>query len=124
MLISISPSPKLIRATVSPRKLRVVLLIVKAIAFVVQQLETLLLVPIENQVHLPWPGEDLWILDRRFVVDMVCIRKRVPLNDMQFITMKIAGMVEPCLIVEVGHIDDQGVAFPLSPRIAQPPIDV
>ena len=38
--------------------------------------------------------------------------------------MEIAGPVEPCLIVEVDHVDDERVALPAAARVSEPPFDL
>src|SRR5579871_1458694 len=41
---------------------------------------------------------------------------------MQRLTMEIACLVEPGLVVEIPRVDDQSVAFPMTPRVSHPGI--
>src|SRR4030095_4144436 len=76
---------------------------------VLEQPEIFLLVPIEHHAHLPWPREHLRIFDRRFVVDVIGVGKRVPLDDVELVAVKIAGAIKPRLVIEIGHVDHQRV---------------
>src|SRR5690242_11466499 len=41
-------------------------------------------------------------------------------GDVQGVTVRMAGAIEPGLIVKADHIDDQGVALPLAYGVAHP----
>ena len=60
------------------------------------------------------------ILDRGLVLDVIAVGRRVALDDVQRVAVEVAGAIEPGLIVEVDHVDDQRVAFPAAARIAHP----
>src|SRR6185369_8434589 len=53
------------------RRLRVVLLDIEGIAGILQKLKVLFLVPVQHQAHRPGAGEDLGVLDRHVVVDVI-----------------------------------------------------
>ena len=67
----------------------------------------------------PGPGPGGGILDRERVVDRVRVDAREPLVDVQ----RRRGDSEPRLVVEVGRVDDQRVAFPVAARVAVPLAD-
>ena len=48
---------------------------------------------------------------------------RVALDDVQRVAVIIARAIEPGLIVETGHVDDQRVAFPAAVRPSHPGVD-
>ena len=52
---------------------------------------------------------------------MIAVRRCVPLDDVQRFTMEIAGPVEPRLVGEVNHVDDERIAFPAASGIAHEP---
>src|SRR6185503_19917998 len=81
------------------------------------------LVPVDWHRDLPRLREDLGILDRGLVLNRVRIRHRVSLDDMDRIAVEGASRVEPRLVVEILHIDNERVAFPAAARVAYPEID-
>src|SRR5262245_40018787 len=70
-------------------------------AFVFEQLSVLLFVPIKEHAHLPWSREHFRIFDRRFVPDVIGSGRRVTLDDVELLAVKIAGAIEPGHIVEM-----------------------
>src|SRR5437868_5780870 len=91
---------------------RIKVLIVEAVAFIVQELNILLLVTIENHAHIPRPREHLWIFDRYGVVNVIRIDERIAFREVERFAVEISGPVEPCLVVEMDHVDDERVALP------------
>ena len=66
----------------------VVLLPLKRVAIVVKQLEVGFGAAIEHHAHLPRTREDLRILDRDFVVDVIAVGQRIALHDVQRVAVK------------------------------------
>src|SRR5258705_13488464 len=79
--------------------------------FIFKQPEILFLVPVQDHAHLPRAREHLRILDCRLVGDVIRVERRVPFDDGQRAAVKISGAIEPRLVVEVGAIPGQAVAF-------------
>ena len=101
----------------------IVLLVVEAVALVIEELEVLLLVAVENHPHRPRPGEHFRVLDRDGVVDVIGIGQRVALDDVQRVAVEVAGAIEPGPVVELDQVDDERVSFPMAARVAQPPLE-
>ena len=83
------------------------------------QLEILLIEPLNLIRDLPRLREDFRILDRRFVVDRVGVDELPPLDDPKRIAVEGAVRVDPWLLVvadrieaEVRRLDDKRIAFP------------
>src|SRR5215475_3799658 len=82
----------------------------------------------ENTVHIflsmqrhadfPRLAENLRILNRDFVLDRVRIEHGVSLGEMERVAVKVSGHVEPCLVVLIRNLDNQGIAFPVAAGIA------
>src|SRR5437762_2979031 len=89
-----------------------------------EQPEVLLCMAVEDHAHLPRPREDFRILDGRLVIDVIRIAERIALDDVQRVTVEVPGTIEPGLVVEIGHVDDERVAIPASAGIAHPPIEL
>src|SRR5262245_9539388 len=70
--------------------------------------------------ELPWPREYFLILDRRDVVDPIRARKGPSLLHSHGVAVEASDDVEPRSVIVVGHVDDEGVAFPPSARISHP----
>ena len=68
--------------------------------------------------------EDLRIIDGGFVLNGVVVDHAVPLGHPQSFAVEVAGHVEPGLVVVIADVDDQGVAIPVTARIAQPEVAV
>ena len=94
-----------------------------AVTLVFQDLHPRLLSTIEQHADLPRPREDLWILDRRFVLDVVGPGRRVPFNHMKKLAVEITGAVEPRHVREMDDVDYERVAVPAAARVAHPPLD-
>src|SRR5687767_4642941 len=76
-------------------------------AVVVQELLILLGPAVNRHAHLPGSRKDLRILDRRLVVHHVAgFERRVALDHVQRIAVKVARHVEPRQVVEVRDVDD------------------
>ena len=56
------------------------------------------------------------------VLQHIAADRRIALDDVQRLAVKIAGPIEPCFAVERVHIDDQRVAFPSAARPPHPRI--
>src|SRR5688572_17095947 len=67
---------------------------------------------IEGHADLPGTREHLWILDRGFVHECVRAAGCITLDHMQGGAVVVTGAIEPCPIVEAGHVYDQRLAFP------------
>src|SRR4030095_10921018 len=79
-----------------------------------EQLDVGLHPAIEGEPDLPRTREDLGVFNGGFVHHVVRAGRRVALDDVQHVAMKVAGAVEPGLFALAGHVDDQRVAFPAS----------
>src|ERR1041384_7705255 len=77
---------------------------------------------IERHAHLPRAGEHLRIVDRHFVLDVIAIDRRVALDDVKIGAVEIAGVIEPGALIELSHVNDERVAFPVAARIAHPEV--
>ena len=89
-------------------------------ALEIQELRVLFLAPVERHAHLPRAREDVRIFDSCFVRDHIRAGARVALHHVQLVAMEISGAIKPCLIVQVGYVDHQGVALPASDGLAHP----
>src|SRR5207253_593800 len=74
-------------------------------ALEIQKLRVLFRTAIERHADLPWLRKDRWIFDGRFVIEVVRIHARKPLDYMQLVAGKIPGAVEPGQPVQTGHVD-------------------
>src|SRR5262249_48604421 len=83
-------------------------------AIPLEHFEVLVDVAIEDEVHFPGLREDVGILNRRFILDVIAIDGRVALNHVRVLGVEVAGMVEPGLFNELPHVDDERVALPLA----------
>ena len=81
-------------------------------------------VAVERHGDLPRPREDLRVLDRRFVLDVIRLRHGVALGDLERFAVVIAGAIEPALIVEAAGLDDERAAVPRPDRLPHPRIDL
>src|SRR5262245_58862463 len=64
--------------------------------------------------HLPRSSKDFRVLDRYFIPHGIRRRSGKPFRYLQSIAVKIAGVVEPCLIVESGRFDNERIPVPTS----------
>ena len=78
--------------------------------------------PVERHADLPGPRKGSWVVDGGLVLERVGAAERVALDHVQRVAVKIAGAVEPGLIVEADHIHHQRVAFPVAVRPSHPAI--
>src|SRR5262245_52783670 len=79
--------------------------------------------PVQWKTHLPWPGEDVRILDRRFVHERVRTGRRITLDYVQRLAREIPCPIEPGVAVESGDVHNERVALPAAVRPAHPEID-
>src|SRR5262249_18013930 len=63
-------------------------------ALEVHQLRVLLEATIERHRDLPLPGKDLWVFDRRLVADHIRRGPRIAFDDMELVTVEVAGTIE------------------------------
>src|SRR5205814_4125242 len=86
----------------------------------------------DTKANLPRPRENVGVLDRRLVIDVVGVDDREPFDDMEGGTVEgarghaLASEVSyhPGLAGEVLHVDHQSVALPAPDRVAHPQLDV
>ena len=78
---------------------------------------------VERHAHFPGPRENFWIFNCRFVLNHIRAGARVALDNVQRLAVKVSGPVEPGLVVESRHIDDQSFAFPVADRLSHPGVD-
>src|SRR5262245_3807432 len=83
-------------------------------AAILHELRVRLQAAIQRHGDSPRAGKGLRILDRHLIVDGVWADRREALDQVQRVAMEIPGPVEPVLAVEVRHIDDQRVPFPVA----------
>src|SRR5688572_2142562 len=77
-----------------------------------QQLEVGLHPAVERESNLPRPRVHLGVFDRRFVHQVVRAGRRVALDDVERIGVKVSGTVEPRFFTLTGDVHDQRVAVP------------
>src|SRR5438128_9679440 len=75
---------------------------------------------IEREAYLPRSRKDLGVLDSGFVLDMVRTERRVAFDHVEIIAMEIPRPVEPGVVGEPRHVDDQRIALPAPVRPSQP----
>src|SRR6266516_1583058 len=65
------------------------------------------------------------IVDCRFVVQRTFVRTREPFGDMHLVRVGVSVVIEPRPFVEAHHIDNEGIAFPITNGVAEPglPLD-
>src|ERR1700676_1451622 len=89
-------------------------------ADVFQELRILVHPAIQRHGDLPWPREDLGVLDRGFVRQMVGPRGRITFGHVQRVAVKVSGPVEPGVFVEARDVDDEGLSIPAASRPPPP----
>src|SRR5580765_8221842 len=57
---------------------------------------------------LPWCRESLRVLDGRFVLDGIRIGEREALDHMDGVGMDVSGRVQPCPVILIGRVHDEG----------------
>src|SRR5688572_30847796 len=92
----------------------------KLYALVFEELRMLLDAAIQRHAHLPGARKHFRIFDRDVVLKDIAADGRVAFDDVERVTVKIAGAIEPCLAVERVDIDHEGVSLPWSARPAHP----
>src|ERR1700752_2878191 len=89
-------------------------------ALELQKLSVLVVPSIERHSNRPRPCENLRILDRGPVIDAIRPGRRKSLHDMERFAVKIACPIEPRLVVEARHVDDERVTLPAANRLSHP----
>src|SRR6266853_3262134 len=84
------------------------------VAAEVEKLHVRLHPAIEWQGDPQRPRKDLRIFDRHFVPNDVRRHRREALHQVQRVAMEVPGAVEPTPLVEIRHVDDEGVSVPTS----------
>src|SRR5712692_1819862 len=87
-----------------------------------QGLSVLFHAAIEGEAHLPGASKHLRVLDRGFVREVVRTHGSVAFNHMQRVAMEVPGPVEPGLLAESCHVNNQRIPFPAAARPAHPRI--
>src|SRR5881394_2984870 len=77
-----------------------------------QKLSVFLESAVEGHADLPGAREHLGVFDRGLVLNHVGPGRRISLDDVKRVAVKVPGAVEPRLIVERRHVDHQRVSFP------------
>src|SRR5215467_10453591 len=62
----------------------------------------------------------LRVVDRHLDVHVAEIFPNEPLRDACFVRGRLAGIVDPALVVEAGRLDDQRISVPMADGIAEP----
>src|SRR5438552_13416050 len=78
---------------------------------------------IERHMHLPGPRKNLRVFDRHFIIQSIATDASITLDDVQRVTMEVAGTVKPGLVVETVDIDDKRVPFPMTNGPSHPGIN-
>src|ERR1700730_4712027 len=89
-------------------------------ALVFEHLHIFFQTTIEGHSHLPGSREHLRVLDGRLVRHRVRTDARVPLDHMQGVAVEVPRPIEPGVLVEAGHVDDQRLALPAAARPSHP----
>ena len=89
-------------------------LVFKRVTFVLEQLHVLVFVAIKDHAHAPRSAEHLRVLYGYIVGDVVGVDQRETFDQVQLLAVKIAGAIEPCLVVEMGRVDDERIALPFT----------
>src|SRR5207245_9176053 len=73
---------------------------------------------VERKADFPRLREYFGIFDRRFVLDRISRNRRVSLDNMQGVAMKIAGSIKPGIRGEAGSINEKCVSVPMADHMA------
>src|SRR4029077_3662712 len=77
-----------------------------------------------QQVRMPvqceWPCIGAWVVDGYVEIHMPEIHAPVAFGHMQFLSVRMRGVVKPSLFIESYRVHHQRVSIPLSDRIAEP----
>src|SRR5258708_6781640 len=85
-----------------------------------QKLKILFHAAIKWKMNFPRPCEYLGVLDRCFVHQVERAHRSVAFHYVKLITMIVSRAIEPRLLSESRHVDDEGIALPPAPRPAHP----
>src|SRR5438067_784477 len=91
-------------------------------ALELQHLSVLFQPTIDGHADLPGPRKHLRVLDRRFIGQGINGEGSVAFDHMQRVAMEIPGPVEPGLIVQTRHVDDETIALPVADRVPHPTV--
>src|SRR5262245_3240619 len=102
-------------------------LFLKHLAFVIHDAEILFLMPVEHDFHGPRPRKNFRIFHGRTIDHGVRPGAGPAFDDVKRIAVIIAAGIEPCwmvgIIIQIGDVDDQRIAFPFCSRIPVVEID-
>src|SRR5258708_11760913 len=85
-----------------------------------QELKILFHAAIERKANLPGPREDFGVLDGRFVHQVEGAHRSVAFHHVKLIAVIVSRPIEPRLLSESRHVDDEGIALPPAPRPTHP----
>ena len=72
-----------------------------------------LFVALQRDADFPRFGEHFRIGHRRFIQQRVRSSQGIALDHPHVLAVMIAGLIEPCFVVEIPNVDHQGIALPL-----------
>ena len=81
-------------------------------ALVIQYANVFFLAAVQRHAHLPGFGEDFRIFNGDLVGHVTRAGSGMAFNDVQRFAVEVARSIEPGLIGELHHVDDQRVALP------------
>src|SRR5262245_22503401 len=71
---------------------------------------------IEREADFPRPRKHLGILNRRFVLEVVRTQRPVAFDHMKVRAVEISCTVEPGMVREPRHVDNERIALPVAIR--------
>src|SRR5688572_17667238 len=89
-------------------------------ALELEDLNILVLPPVERHSNRPRASEDFRVLDGGPIVDTIGANECESLHDVERLAVEIAGAIKPRLTVEARHVDDEGVTLPAPYRLPHP----
>src|SRR4029077_10037653 len=92
----------------------------KRLALEFQELKILFHAAIERKANLPGPREDFGIFDRCFVHQVERTHRSVTFHYVKLIAVIVSRAIEPSLLAEPCHVDNQRSALPPAARPAHP----
>src|SRR5204863_1770711 len=84
------------------------------------QLRVLFLMPLNDRSDLPGPRIYCFILDARFVADVIGVAQREALDNVGVSGLKISRSIEPAIAIQPADIDDKRIALPVAVRRSHP----
>src|SRR5579862_9814233 len=91
-------------------------------ALVFEQMRIRLDMAIERHADFPGSREYARVLNRSLVVNQVRAPTRITFDNVQSAAVKVAGTIQPGLIVKPGYVDHERISFPASHRPTHPAI--